>query len=109
MVDTTPTVIYSSQMVEIRQTDRFQTWFEALRDRQAKARINVRIRRLQEGNPGQHRQLGAGVLELKIDYGPGYRLYCAPRGNEVVILLVGGDKSSQIEDISLAQDLAKEI
>lgn len=109
MVDITPPVIYSSQMVEIRQTDRFRIWFEALRDRQARARINVRIRRLQEGNPGQHRQIGASVLELKIDYGPGYRLYCAPRGNELVILLVGGDKSSQSADIYLAQAMAKEI
>jgi putative addiction module killer protein len=96
-------------MTEIRQTARYRAWFEALRDRQAKARINVRIRRLQEGNAGQHRQLGAGVLELKIDDGPGYRLYCIQRGNELIILLVGGDKSSQSEDISLAQAMAKEI
>ena len=61
-------------MPEVRQTARYRAWFDSLRDRQAKARINVRIRRLQEGNPGQHRQLAAGVLELKIDYGPGYRL-----------------------------------
>ena len=58
-------------MPEVRQTGRYRAWFDSLRDRQAKARINVRIRRLQKGNPGQHRQLGAGVLELKIDYGTG--------------------------------------
>jgi len=96
-------------MIEIRETARYRAWFEDLRDRQAKARINVRIRRLQEGNPGQHRQLGDGVLELKIDFGPGYRLYCTRRGSELIILLVGGDKSSQSKDIALAQTMAKEI
>jgi putative addiction module killer protein len=96
-------------MIEIRQTERYRRWFAALRDRHAQARINVRIRRLQEGNPGQHRQLAGGVLELKIDYGPGYRLYCVQRGGELIILLVGGDKSSQGEDILLAQSMAKEV
>ncbi len=96
-------------MIEIRQTERYRNWFEALRDRQAKARINVRIRRLQEGNPGQHRQLAGGVLELKIDYGPGYRLYCVQRGSELIFLLAGGDKSTQSEDIVMAQSMAKEI
>jgi putative addiction module killer protein len=96
-------------MVTVRQTIKYREWFESLRDRQAQARINVRIRRLQDGNPGQHRQLGSGVLELKIDYGPGYRLYCTQRGGELVVLLVGGDKSSQGEDIALAMAMAKEI
>ena len=96
-------------MIEIRETARYRAWFEDLRDRQAKARINVRIRWLQEGNPGQHRQLGGGVLELKIDYGPGYRLYCTQRGSELIILLVGGDKSTQSADIALAQSMAEEI
>lgn len=96
-------------MIEIRQTERYRNWFEALRDRQAKARINVRIRHLQEGNPGQHRQLAGGVLELKIDYGPGYRLYCVRRGSELIFLLAGGDKSTQSEDIVMAQSMAKEI
>ena len=92
-------------MPEVRQTARYRAWFDSLRDRQAK----VRIRRLQEGNPGQHRQLAAGVLELKIDYGPRYRLYCKPQGSELIVLLAGGDKSSQNEDIALALAMAKEI
>jgi putative addiction module killer protein len=92
-------------MLEIRQTNRYSAWFEALRDRQAKARI----RRLQEGNPGQHRQLAGGVLELKIDFGPGYRVYCTQRGGQFILLLLGGDKSSQSDDIASAQAMAKEI
>jgi putative addiction module killer protein len=96
-------------MLEVRQTERFRSWFDDPRDRQAKARITVRVRRLQEGNPGQCRQLQGGVLELKIDYGPGYRLYCVRRGMELIVLLAGGDKSSQGEDIALAQEMAKEV
>jgi putative addiction module killer protein len=96
-------------MLEIRQTTRYSAWFEALRDRQAKARIVARIRRLQEGNPGQHRQLAGGVLELKIDVGPGYRVYCTERGGQFILLLIGGDKSSQSDDIAAAQTMAKEI
>jgi len=96
-------------MLEIRQTNRYSAWFEALRDRQAKARIVARIRRLQEGNPGQHRQLAGGVLELKIDLGPGYRVYCTQRGGQFILLLLGGDKSSQSDDIASAQAMVKEI
>jgi len=96
-------------MLEVRQATRYSTWFEALRDRQAKARIVARIRRLQEGNPGQHRRLAGGVLELKIDFGPGYRVYCAQRGGQFILLLLGGDKSSQSDDIATAQAMAKEI
>jgi putative addiction module killer protein len=96
-------------MLEVRQTDRYRAWFDALRDRQAKARIVARVRRLQEGNPGQHRQLAGGVLELKIDFGPGYRIYCAQRGDQFVLLLIGGDKSSQSDDIATAQSMAKEL
>lgn len=104
-----PSVNHSSRTIEVRQTARYRSWFEALRDGQAQARINVRIRRLQEGNPGQHRQLAGGVLELKIDYGPGYRLYCVRCGSELIVLLAGGDKSSQSADITMAQSMAKEI
>jgi putative addiction module killer protein len=96
-------------MLEIRQTTRYGAWFEALRDRQAKARVVARVRRLQEGNPGQHRLLAGGVLELKIDFGPGYRVYCTQRGGQFILLLVGGDKSSQTDDIAMAQAMAKEI
>jgi putative addiction module killer protein len=91
----------------IGQTARYREWFEALRDRQAKARIVAR--RLQECNPGQHRQLAGGVLELKIDFGPGYRVYCTRRGDTFIVLPVGGDKSSQSDDIAIAQAMAKEI
>lgn len=96
-------------MIEIRQTARYSAWFESLRDRQAKARILVRIRRLQEGNPGQHRALTAGVVEMKIDHGPGYRVYYTGRGEQLVLLLLGGDKSSQDSDIRAALDMAKEF
>ena len=96
-------------MIEILQTTRYRDWFEALRDRQARARIVTRVRRLQEGNPGQHRQLAGGVLELKIDFGPGYRVYCTQRGSLFILLLVGGDKSTQTDDIAMAQAMAKEI
>lgn len=95
-------------MVEIRKTIQYAQWFDTLRDRQAKARIDVRVRRLEEGNAGQHRVLTGGVVEMKIDHGPGYRVYFAERGAELVLLLVGGDKSKQQHDIALAHRLAKE-
>jgi len=96
-------------MVEVRSSAVFDAWFDALRDRQAQARIAVRIRRLQEGNPGQHRVLKGGVVEMKIDFGPGYRVYFTQRGAEFVLLLAGGDKSTQQHDVQLALRLAKEL
>jgi putative addiction module killer protein len=96
-------------MVEVRSSAVFDAWFDALRDRQAQARITVRIRRLQEGNPGQHRVLKSGVVEMKIDFGPGYRVYFTQRGAELVLLLAGGDKSTQQHDVQLALRLAKEL
>ncbi|MFN3916030.1 MAG: type II toxin-antitoxin system RelE/ParE family toxin [Aquabacterium sp.] len=96
-------------MVEIRQTARYSRWFESLRDRQAQARILVRLRRLQEGNPGQHRVLTAGVVEMKIDHGPGYRVYYTWRAGCVVLLLVGGDNTTQDSDIREALDMVKEL
>jgi putative addiction module killer protein len=96
-------------MVEVRSSTDFDAWFDALRDRQAQARITVRIRRLQEGNPGQHRVLKGGVVEMKIDFGPGYRVYFTQRGGELVLLLAGGDKSTQQHDVQLALRLAKEL
>lgn len=96
-------------MVEVRSSADFDAWFDALRDRQAQARITVRIRRLQEGNPGQHRVLKGGVVEMKIDFGPGYRVYFKQRGAELVLLLAGGDKSTQQHDVQLALNLAKEL
>ena len=94
-------------MIEIRQTEVYARWFSGLRDRQARARIDVRIRRLSLGNPGDVRPVGEGVYELRIDYGPGYRVYFVQRGQALVILLAGGDKGTQELDIRTALDLAR--
>ena len=96
-------------MPEIRQTEQYAQWFDSLRDRQAKARINIRIRRLSLGNPGDARAVGQGVSELRIDYGPGYQVYFKRRGELVVILLAGGDKRTQERDIKLAIELARDL
>ncbi|MGC8540648.1 MAG: type II toxin-antitoxin system RelE/ParE family toxin [Phycisphaerae bacterium] len=96
-------------MPEIRQTEQYEQWFNGLRDRQAKARIDVRIRRLSLGNPGDARSVGQGVSELRIDYGPGYRVYFTRHGEWVVILLVGGDKRTQARDIKTAIELARNL
>ncbi len=95
--------------IEVRQTDIFVAWFEDLRDREARARITVRIRRLSLGNPGDVKPVGKGVSEMRIDYGPGYRLYFTRRGDALVILLCGGDKRTQERDITRAQELAEEL
>lgn len=84
-------------------------WFAALRDRTARARIDIRIRRLSLGNSGDIRPVGDGISELRIHYGPGYRIYLKKRGDTVVILLAGGDKSSQAKDIRLARNLARNL
>ena len=96
-------------MIEIRQTEVYSKWFEGLRDRQARARINVRIRRLSLGNPGDMKSVGEGVSELHIDYGPGYRVYFVQQGQTVVILLAGGSKHTQERDIKTVLDLAREL
>ena len=96
-------------MIEIRQTTAFAEWFENLRDRQARSRIDVRIRRLSIGNPGDVEPVGEGVSELRIDYGPGYRIYFVRRGPALVILLAGGDKRTQNRDIRRAIELARSI
>jgi putative addiction module killer protein len=96
-------------MIEVRQTKAYSQWFNALRDRQARARIDVRIRRLSMGNPGDVKPVGRGVSELRIDYGPGYRVYFIQRGDALIILLAGGDKSTQDQDIKIALDLAKDL
>jgi putative addiction module killer protein len=93
--------------VEVRQTERYAKWFANLRDRQARARIDARIRRLSLGNPGDVKPVGEGVSELRIDYGPGYRVYFVRRGETLVILLAGGDKRTQDRDIKLAIELAR--
>ena len=95
--------------MEIRKTEAFVAWIDGLRDMRGRARIQVRIERLVAGNPGDIRPVGAGVSELRIDYGPGYRVYFILRGRELVILLAGGDKSTQAKDIKLALQLAKNL
>lgn len=95
--------------IEIRQTDVFSGWFSGLRDRRIRARITARIRRLSLGNPGDMKPVGAGVSELRIDYGPGYRIYFIRRGDTVIVLLCGGDKQRQDRDIARAIELARGI
>jgi len=96
-------------MIEIRQTEAYFQWFDCLRDRQARARINARIRRLSLGNFGDVKPIGEGVSELRIDFGPGYRVYFVQRGQTVVVLLAGGDKRTQDRDIKKALKLAQEL
>jgi putative addiction module killer protein len=96
-------------LIEIRQTAAYAQWFGGLRDRRARARIDVRLRRLSLGNPGDVRPVGEGVSELRIDYGPGYRVYFVQLGKALVILLAGGDKSTQAADIRAALKLAREL
>ena len=93
--------------MRVQQTEIYRDWINGLRDRLTRARIQVRVDRLVHGNPGQHRNLTDGVSELKIDMGPGYRVYYTERNGEIIILLAGGDKSSQARDIKQAIALAK--
>jgi putative addiction module killer protein len=97
------------QMIEVRKTSVFADWLAGLRDQNAKGRIASRISRLEFGNPGDVRPVGSGVSEMRIDYGPGYRIYYASRGSTVVILLCGGDKKTQDADIKRAKALARDI
>ncbi len=96
-------------MIEVRQTDVYARWMARLRDRRARAKINIRIRRLSLGNPGDVKAVDGGLSELRIDYGPGYRVYFVHRGEMVVILLAGGDKRTQSRDVRTAQKLAREL
>ena len=93
--------------MRVAKTDDYRDWIDALKDRAGRARILVRVDRLIEGNPGQHRDLTDGVAELKIDVGPGYRVYYTQRGTRLLLLLAGGDKSTQQKDIAKAIQLAK--
>lgn len=96
-------------MLEVRQTDEFRGWLSKLADLRAQARIQARIDRLALGNPGDTRSVGEGVSELRIDYGPGYRVYYMRRGAVLVILLCGGDKGSQDRDIKRARDIGRQL
>ena len=93
-------------MIEIRETERFSRWLGELRDDQGRTRIQARILRLRSGNPGDTRPVGCGVLEMRIHFGPGYRVYFVRHGSTVVVLLGGGDKSTQKKDIDLAIAMA---
>lgn len=96
-------------MIEVRTTEVFDKWFISLKDRMAKARIQARIDRVEMGNIGDVSPVGEGVSELRIFYGPGYRVYFVKQNSAVVILLSGGDKSSQQADIAKAKEIAKQL
>lgn len=95
--------------MEIRKTGMFSIWLDGLRDLRARARVQARIERLAGGNPGDVKPVGEGVSELRIDYGPGYRVYFTRQKREFVILLAGGDKSTQAADIRTALRLARDL
>jgi putative addiction module killer protein len=95
--------------MRVSMTEVYRDWINNLKDRASRARIQVRVDRLAHGNPGQHRNLTHGVLELKIDVGPGYRVYYTERNGELIILLAGGDKSTQQQDIKTATALARNL
>lgn len=96
-------------MVAVRQTERFAQWLRDLRDLRARARVQARIERLIGGNPGDVKPIGSGVSELRINYGPGYRVYFQQKGSTLIILLAGGDKSTQARDIEEVLMLARQI
>ncbi len=96
-------------MIEIRKTEKFAKWLDALHDIRARVRVLVRIERLAAGNPGNVKAVGEGVSELRIDYGPGYRVYYKKQGRQVIILLAGGDKRTQAKDIKTALRLAQNL
>ena len=99
---------YIAQMIEVIRSDEFDRWLRKLRDERAAAKIQARILRLSLGNAGDAKPVGEGISEMRIDYGAGYRVYFLRRGEELVILLCGGDKSTQDADIKLAKAIAKD-
>ena len=96
-------------MIEIRKTAEFAQWLDGLRDMKARARVQARLDRMAEGNPGDVKPVGEGVSELRIDFGPGSRVYFKSRGHEIIILLAGGDKKTQANDIKVALHLARNL
>ena len=103
------TMVYTNPTRTVLTTDLFDTWFSRLGDARAKARIKARIRRAEEGNLGDSVPVGEGVSELRIHYGPGYRIYFIQRGVELIILLAGGDKSTQVRDIKTALGMVQQF
>ena len=99
---------YNTRM-RVQMTEIYRDWTNSLKDLAGRARIQVRVERLIHGNPGQHRNLAGGVSELRIDFGPGYRVYYTERGGELIVLLAGGDKSTQTQDIKAAIALASNL
>jgi putative addiction module killer protein len=100
---------YNQVMLNIRTTLTFDTWFAKLRDTRAKMRIQARIDRMQMGNRGDVKPVGQGVSEMRIDHGPGYRVYFVQRGDVLVVLLCGGDKATQRQDVDMAHILAANL
>lgn len=96
-------------MIEVRQTEVFAQWLTSLRDSRARMRINVRMRRLSLGNAGDVKPVGEGISEMRIDYGPGYRVYFVQHGSALIVFLAGGDKRSQDRDIAMARALARNL
>ncbi len=109
MVDDLYIMDYSLRMTRIEKTNEYQGWFESLTDKQVKARIEARIDRLQSGNPGDVEPVGDGVSELRLHFGSGWRVYYTERNGEIIILLAGGNKSTQKRDIKLALMLARNL
>jgi putative addiction module killer protein len=109
MVDASTRGAYGLQVIDVRETETFSEWLSGLRDVRAKAEVARRVRRLALGNPGDVKPVGGGVSELRIHFGPGYRVYYVQRGDLLIVLLCGGDKGSQAKDVALALTLAKEV
>ena len=105
--DSLPSVLYKGQRFEVRVTERFESWLDGLRDLTGRARISNQLRKLGDGNLGNAKPVGEGVHELRMNFGPGYRAYFISRDDRLILLLCGGDKSSQKRDIALAREMAK--
>lgn len=108
-IDNSSHVLYKGQTLHLLETDKFHSWLGSLKDRRAMARIVDRLKRASNGNFGDVKSVGSGVSEMRIDYGPGYRVYFFRRGKELVVLLCGGDKKSQNSDIAAAVRMKEEI
>ena len=108
-IDSSYLIGYTRRMITIRETDVFKNWIRGLRNRRARSIINARIRRLSLGNKGDTKQVGDGITELRVDFGSGYRVYYIHEGQQIIILLCGGDKSTQAKDIENAKQIAQNL